>query len=289
MNDPPIASTSVLEPSLVASGEAGPAASSTTTSTSTHPLTDYLDASTARPAARPSSTASSATSIASHSPVPTIFGVVLVDFDHLIGPTIEYSTPSTLREDEELARILPFLALPDGAHAVRPPRLALCVDVEREMDAQRDEDYSYFHILAPSISTSTIFGISCNRQLASSALLNKPTLVTRSTVQKAIVVLASQPIFGPLRDKLGVITRAFFAQKDFEQVEILEDFRASLEQGVGDTVWSTESAMYMGTSGAAFFLVRLHMWLPRHIDTRACLQISAQDGASSHVPSLLNV
>lgn len=37
--------------------------------------------------------------------------------------------------------------------------------------------------------------------------------VTRSTVQKAVVVLASKPLFGPIRDRLGVVTRALFEQR----------------------------------------------------------------------------
>jgi hypothetical protein len=41
----------------------------------------------------------------------------------------------------------------------------------------------------------TIFGISCNRQIAASDLLVKGADVTRSTVQKAVIVLASRPVF----------------------------------------------------------------------------------------------
>jgi hypothetical protein len=37
--------------------------------------------------------------------------------------------------------------------------------------------------------------------------------MTRSTVQKAVVVLASRPVFGPIRDRLGVVTLALFEQK----------------------------------------------------------------------------
>ena len=39
----------------------------------------------------------------------------------------------------------------------------------------------------------------CNRQIAASDLLVKTGDITRSTVQKAVVVLASKPIFGPIR------------------------------------------------------------------------------------------
>lgn len=58
---------------------------------------------------------------------------------------------------------------------------------------QRDEDYSYFHLLVPTLAQDrTIFGISCNRQIPADQLLRKGKEVTRSTVQKAIVILASK-------------------------------------------------------------------------------------------------
>ncbi|KAG7088103.1 hypothetical protein E1B28_012128 [Marasmius oreades] len=124
--------------------------------------------------------------------------------------------------------MLPFLALPDGAHLSA-------------------EDYSYFHIVPTSTSTpTTVFGISCNQQIASSALLVKPPDVTRSTVQKAVVVLASKPVFGPIRDKLGVVTTALFHQRDFTSTDILDDFAAVLEPSLRSQL--TESGLYMGTS-----------------------------------------
>jgi hypothetical protein len=97
----------------------------------------------------------------------------LVGFDHALGPTIEWASTPSLRADGELHKQLPFLALPDGAHL-------------------REEDYSYFHLLLPSIAKGTIFGVSCNRQIQADQLINKGKDVTRSTVQKAIVVLASK-------------------------------------------------------------------------------------------------
>lgn len=69
----------------------------------------------------------------------------------------------------------------------------------------------------------------CNRQIATSTLLVKDVDVTRSIVQKAVVVLASKPVFGPIRwvladchpglflisgrDRLGVVTKALFDQR----------------------------------------------------------------------------
>ncbi|KAL0069134.1 hypothetical protein AAF712_003820 [Marasmius tenuissimus] len=156
-----------------------------------------------------------------------ILGVALVDFNHLVGPKIEYSR-GEIFEDEEIGKMLPFLALPDGAHLTA-------------------EDYSYFHIVPTSVpNPTTIFGISCNQQISSSALLVKGPDVTRSTVQKAVVVLASKPVFGPIRDKLGVVTTALFHQRDFTSLDILDAFADSLEPSLRGQL--TESGLYMGTS-----------------------------------------
>ncbi|TDL17234.1 hypothetical protein BD410DRAFT_730247 [Rickenella mellea] len=186
---------------------------------------------------------------------PLVLGIGLVDFNHLVGPKIEFSD-GAIFEDDEISKILPFLALPDGAHMTT-------------------EDYSYFHLVpSPSFSpsslstplpsssisasttktksipiptaTTTIFGISCNRQIKSSELIARDTeVVTRSTVQKAVVVLASKPVFGPIRDKLGVVTRALFNQRDFRETDILVAFRESLETSLRTQL--TESGLYMGT------------------------------------------
>lgn len=77
-----------------------------------------------------------------------------------------------------------------------------------------------------------MFGISCNRQIASDKLAVRGKEVTRSTVQKAVVVLARDPVFGPIKEKLGIVTRAFFAQGDFGDIEILVEFHATLEAGL---------------------------------------------------------
>lgn len=60
----------------------------------------------------------------------------------------------------------------------------------------------------------SLFGISCTAQVAARELLYKPDDVTRSTVQKAVVVITETPqTFSALREKLSVVTRAWFAQK----------------------------------------------------------------------------
>ncbi|KIK69782.1 hypothetical protein GYMLUDRAFT_150632 [Collybiopsis luxurians FD-317 M1] len=159
-------------------------------------------------------------------PGKLILGIALIDFNHLVGPRIEWSKGEVF-EDEEIAKMIPFLALPDGAHLSA-------------------EDYSYFHIVPSGPNPTTLFGISCNQQIAASALLVKMPDVTRSTVQKAVVVLAAKPVFGPIRDKLGVVTTALFQQRDFSEVQILDDFESGLELSLRTQM--TESGLYMGTN-----------------------------------------
>ncbi|KAM6494439.1 Transport protein Avl9 domain containing protein [Amanita muscaria] len=156
---------------------------------------------------------------------PLILGIALVDFNHLVGPKMEYYKGDVF-ENEEVAKILPFLALPDGAHL-------------------SSEDYTYFHLVPSDPRPTTVFGISCNQQIAASSLLVRDTDVTRSIVQKAVVVLASKPVFGPIRDKLGVVTTALFLQKDFSDTRILDDFGFQLEMSLRGQL--TESGLYMGT------------------------------------------
>ncbi|KDE09425.1 hypothetical protein MVLG_00328 [Microbotryum lychnidis-dioicae p1A1 Lamole] len=215
---PPTTSTSALT-----SQQASSCAASTSSNTTSTSASKRRDRSTSR----------------SRQPA-YVYAVLLVAFDHLQGPIIEFGYPQPFAGDAYLNSNLPFLALPDGAHA-------------------REEDYSYFHMLNPLIAPETLFGISCNRQIQADELLKKGKDVTRSTVQKAIVVLANKPIFGPLRDKLGVITRTFFAQRNFEDKSILVDLYSSFEiqqpspisspkLSEGEAQEREDAGMYMGTS-----------------------------------------
>ena len=63
-------------------------------------------------------------------------------------------------------------------------------------------------------------------------------------VQKAVVVLASQPILGSVRSKLALVTQAYFAQKDFSQLELLKSLYENLNSG---TI-SLDNALYMAIS-----------------------------------------
>lgn len=117
-----------------------------------------------------------------------------------------------------------------------------------------EEDFSYFTLLRPETDTSaatSLFGISCTRQLDSSRLINRPADVTRSTVQKAVVVIADSPqSFGMLRQRLSVVTQAWFAQREFADVDILRRFQESLadEKKRGLLNDQGEQDQYLGMS-----------------------------------------
>ena len=125
------------------------------------------------------------------------------------------------------------MALSDGAHTML-------------------EDFSYFTLLnkAPSSpkseaevanqanerkeyearpGDSSLFGIACTRQIRSDKLKRRSADVTRSSVQKSVVViLRDVRSLGELRTRLGMVTEAWFAQGDFSDTMILKEFQESL-------------------------------------------------------------
>ncbi|KAI5866766.1 transporter Avl9 [Durotheca rogersii] len=164
--------------------------------------------------------------------------VTVVDFHHHRGPEVERWFGVEEGRDPAAEydwTLLPFMALSDGAHA-------------------STEDFSYFTLLRPATDDSpptSLFGISCTRQLDASQLLVRPSDVTRSTVQKAVVVIADSPqFFGMLRERLSVVTSAWFAQREFGDTEILRRFQESLaeEKARGQLNEDVDRDQYLGMS-----------------------------------------
>jgi hypothetical protein len=79
------------------------------------------------------------------------------------------------------------------------------------------EDFSYFTLRKVATTdnpATSLFGVACTRQLDASTLTNRPPEVTRSTVQKAVVVISDCPQhFGAVKEKLSIVTKAWFAQR----------------------------------------------------------------------------
>lgn len=149
----------------------------------------------------------------------------IVDFHHLRGPEIEqwFGLGEKLRSvaDTDWA-LLPFFALPDGSHAF-------------------DEEFSYFTLRCPSPAdagalnagkadvASSLFGIACTRHIRAEDLVFRSSEATRTSVQKAVVIIVDSPyLFSRIKEKLSAVTATWFAQKDFRDVQIIEQFHDHL-------------------------------------------------------------
>ncbi|RMZ46753.1 avl9 protein [Aspergillus flavus] len=152
--------------------------------------------------------------------------VMVIDFHHARGPEIElcFGEDGTDPAAENDWSLLPFMALSDGAH--------MYGDNHYPQYAPSTEEFSYFTLRRKETATepaTSLFGISCARQIDSNLLLYRPSDVTRSTVQKAVVVITDSPqSLGQLREKLSIVASAWFAQRDFSDIDILKKFRESL-------------------------------------------------------------
>ena len=147
--------------------------------------------------------------------------VCVVDFHHARGPEIEHwfgNGDSGASADNDW-HLIPYMALPDGAHAL-------------------EEEFSYFSLVhnareGKDVEPTSVFGISCVHQMDSNELLYRPEDVTRSAVQKAVVAITDQPqSFSVLRERLSAVTTAWFAQKDFRDLEILQVGQCHLAFGL---------------------------------------------------------
>lgn len=163
-----------------------------------------------------------------------IFGVALVDFHHIRGPEIEYwidGKNSSLDKISNIFPYLPFQALPDGAHLYEETfsNFTLLYDGLIESIKEYDnllesgdfKDYS---------KVTTLFGCACIRQMSSESLTEKPSDVTRSTVQKSVVIVSRYPITLQLYEKLGIVTRTLFEQRDFTDKSLLKALFENLDK-----------------------------------------------------------
>lgn len=172
--------------------------------------------------------------------------VMVVSFHHRNGPQVEYcippfpnTEPSTNTNSVTLPdewSFMPFMCLPDGAHSA-------------------EEEFIYFHLPPVKCWPSylqTLFGLACFRQIDAKVwivnqdLLNKPADVTRTKVQKSVVVLANQCVLGSVRSKLGLVTQAFFAQRDFSKLEIIDNLYENLSGSIKMPI--SDAMLHMGVS-----------------------------------------
>ncbi|KAJ3097427.1 late secretory pathway protein avl9 [Phlyctochytrium planicorne] len=182
--------------------------------------------------------------------------VLCVGFHHRNGPQVEYVHPPFPKADStdtetnspnsasasveipEEWSFLPFVSLPDGAHA-------------------NEKEFTYFHLPPiPRLNINTnVFGLACFRQIETDSLLAKDASMTRSKVQKAVIVLSAEPVSFAVKSKLDLITTSFFNQRDFTNTSILQDFYGYLQQKSHTLPLSDKS---MGLPLAKFFQTFKH-------------------------------
>uniref|UniRef100_T1JAB7 UDENN domain-containing protein n=1 Tax=Strigamia maritima TaxID=126957 RepID=T1JAB7_STRMM len=146
----------------------------------------------------------------------SVLHVVVIGFHHKKGCQVEYSYPPLIEGDKVDSHECPdewkhlsSLALPDGSH-------------------NYDQDTIYFLMPSRDHPGRTVFCISCYRQMNADNLLNRSADITRGSVQKSVCVISTLPLFGIIQAKLELITHAYFDERDFSKVSLLEDTFRSL-------------------------------------------------------------
>ncbi|KAI1242923.1 Late secretory pathway protein AVL9, partial [Lamprotornis superbus] len=153
------------------------------------------------------------------------WGTVRVEFSY---PPLKPGEGHDSQSLPEEWKYLPFLALPDGAHNYQ-------------------EDTVFFHLPPRCGDRTTVYGVSCYRQIEAKALKVRQADITRETVQKSVCVLSQLPLYGLLQAKLQLITHAYFEEKDFSQISILKELFDHMNSSLGST--SLEgSQVYLGLS-----------------------------------------
>lgn len=153
-----------------------------------------------------------------------VLHVIVIGFHHKKGCQVEYSYPPLIEGNPvdsnqvpDEWKHLPSLGIPDGAH-------------------NYTKDTIFFHLPSRTEKHKTVYGVACYRQIDAKDLLNKTSDVTRSTVQKSVCVLSKLPLFGLIQTKLELITHAYFDEKDFSKVELLEETYRNLTASITDSM-----------------------------------------------------
>ncbi|XP_076844070.1 late secretory pathway protein AVL9 homolog isoform X1 [Brachyhypopomus gauderio] len=92
-----------------------------------------------------------------------------------------------------------------------------------------------------------VYGVSCYRQIEAKALKVRQADVTRETVQKSVCVLSRVPLYGLIQAKLQLITHAYFDEKDFSQISILQELYNHMNGSLRCTT-PEGSSLYLGLS-----------------------------------------
>uniref|UniRef100_A0A0A9XSC0 UDENN domain-containing protein n=1 Tax=Lygus hesperus TaxID=30085 RepID=A0A0A9XSC0_LYGHE len=176
-----------------------------------------------------------------------ILHVLVIGFHHKKGCQVEYSYPplvtgnsSDNHDPPPGWKYLPTLALPDGSH-------------------NYDKDTVFFHLPSLESPDETVFGISCFRQIPVEKLKVRTPDMTRGTVQKAVCVLSTVPLYGQIQVKMELITHAYFDEGDFTKVNLLEDTYTHLNACIKQMEdLHSSSQLFVGLSARDLILTLRH-------------------------------
>ncbi|GBM20411.1 Late secretory pathway protein AVL9 [Araneus ventricosus] len=177
-----------------------------------------------------------------------IIHVFVIGFHHKKGCVVEFSYPPLFDGENikssdlpEPWKHLPTLALPDGAH-------------------NYEKDTIYFHLPSLDNPHQTVYGISCYRQMNAKNLIRRSSDITRETVQKSVCVLSKVPLYGLIQAKLELITHAYFDERDFSKVSLLEETYKNLNSSLPKDLSDGQQA-FLGLSVRDFVLRFKHKTL----------------------------
>ncbi|KAI9221103.1 transport protein Avl9-domain-containing protein [Blastocladiella britannica] len=160
--------------------------------------------------------------------VSLVHHILVVAFHHTLGPCVEYAYPPlsgmaisdpaptgsklAIELPPAWAAVLPFCALPDGAHAA--------------------DGAAHAFVLPPAgiaadgweWANGAVFATSYYRQIDAETLAVRTPDISRKMVQKSIVVLSRVPLLGALQSPLEQVTREYFDQRDFTRRAVLDSF-----------------------------------------------------------------
>ncbi|KAG7193601.1 late secretory pathway protein avl9 [Scheffersomyces spartinae] len=162
----------------------------------------------------------------SHDP---IFALCCVDFHHQRGPEIQWWKSNYHPEyTPNLFKNLPFQALPDGSHLYDETFSNFILVYDTQKLTSLDDHDDELHYSGDPRQLMTLFGCSCVGTIKTSEMdpdeRAKNKDITRSLVQKAVVVIAKdRPIFTHIKEKLSIITKSYFLQKDLANFKVFED------------------------------------------------------------------
>ncbi|KAL7672712.1 hypothetical protein ACOME3_007593 [Neoechinorhynchus agilis] len=127
-----------------------------------------------------------------------IHQIVVLCFDHKLGPTIEYIYPASCSLSDQIKNELLSLSIPDGSHKF-------------------ESDFVYF--TCANSKSKPIFCVACyHQQRLNVEQKDRHPSLTRNSIQKSIVLLMSLPLFEYVRQKLDILV------SDFIKSDCMTDF-----------------------------------------------------------------